>query len=271
MRAELHLAEGELDALVDGELDGLEHARVESHVASCEGCQSELAELRWLRSELRSDGARAAARDPGLEARVHAALDHEDARGARAQLSVRMPARAWLRAGIAAVAGAAALSAWLAVPSDTELPSEVAARTLAAASAEPEAIDAATLEARFAAARLPFAARVLDLRMLGWQVASGGLAPVRGRASAQIAYRDFDGRSLLCLMIVAGVAELPEDSERFAEGGIAFFSFSRGEVTVVAWAEGDVLCLLAGALPASEVRALAVAKAMLPVSAPAPS
>lgn len=271
MTGELHLADGELDAFVDGELATEDVTRVESHVLGCASCRTELEELRWLQSELRSSDAREPHGAPEFEARLRRALDREDADRAQTHTRRQPPLRRWTTAGLAAVAAAAALAVWVSLPDGVELPSEAAARTLAASDGAREPIDPSVLEARFAAARLPFAARVLDLRMLGWQVASGALEPVFGRASAQIVYRDGAGRTLLCLMLAADVSELPGDGVRFVEGGIAFSSFARGDVTVVAWAEGDVLCLLAAALPADEVRALAVAKAMLPASAPAPS
>jgi len=43
-----------LSALVDGELDGAELDRAHAHLASCERCRSEAAELRSLKQRLRS-------------------------------------------------------------------------------------------------------------------------------------------------------------------------------------------------------------------------
>jgi anti-sigma factor RsiW len=42
-----------LSALVDGELDGAERDRVTAHLASCEQCRAEAAELRALKQKLR--------------------------------------------------------------------------------------------------------------------------------------------------------------------------------------------------------------------------
>jgi len=47
-----HLGE-RLSALVDGELDGAERDRAHAHLASCEQCRSEAAELRVLKQTLR--------------------------------------------------------------------------------------------------------------------------------------------------------------------------------------------------------------------------
>jgi hypothetical protein len=65
-------------------------------------------------------------------------------------------------------------------------------------------------------------------------------------------------------MLEDGAAVLPAGGERFERGGIEFASFRRGDVTVVVWSEGDLLCLLVAALPREELHVLAVAKAMLP-------
>ena len=43
-----------LSALVDGELDGAELDRVHAHLASCEQCRTEAAELRALKQKLRA-------------------------------------------------------------------------------------------------------------------------------------------------------------------------------------------------------------------------
>src|SRR5215469_15750602 len=52
-----------LSALVDGELDGAERDRAHAHLAGCERCRAEAAELRSLKKKLRglTDGAPAEA------------------------------------------------------------------------------------------------------------------------------------------------------------------------------------------------------------------
>ena len=50
-----------LSALVDGELDGAERDRVHAHLASCEPCRAEAAELRALKQKLRGLTTRAPA------------------------------------------------------------------------------------------------------------------------------------------------------------------------------------------------------------------
>jgi anti-sigma factor RsiW len=50
-----------LSALVDGELDGAERDRAHAHLASCEPCRAEAAELRALKRQLRTLGTGAPA------------------------------------------------------------------------------------------------------------------------------------------------------------------------------------------------------------------
>jgi anti-sigma factor RsiW len=255
----LHPSSEALDAWVDGVLDAPARAELEAHARACEVCAEELRTLAALKRQLRESAAPSG--DAEFEARIRSALDAEDA---RCVASARR--RRWLRIGAAASA-AAALALWIALPRAVDLPAEAAALARRSGALPSERIEAAALEERFNGARLPFTPRVLDLRMMGWEIAAGEVGRTAQQRSTRILYRDARGRMLLCLMLAALASELPDDATRFTEGGIAFFAYSRGEVTVVAWAEGDVLCFLAGALPPAEVRALAVAKAMLPSSA----
>ncbi len=266
MREETHLAENELDALLDGRLTPEQHASAAGHIAGCEACGAELAQLRWLRSELRAVGARAPARDAAFEARLRVALDGEDAVRARTERVaplLRGPRR-WLLASAAAMT--AVLLAWLvASPQQVALPDAAAERYLAVRGepAEP-GLDAAVLEERFRAGGVAFRARVLDLDMLGFRIAGGSAFEFGATTAVETLYRDALGQSVLCVMLEDDAAALPAGGERFERGGIAFASFRRGDVTVVVWSEGDLLCLLVAALPREELHVLAVAKAMLP-------
>lgn len=266
MREELHLPEGELDALLDGALTEQERARVEEHIAACEECGAELAQLRWSRSELRAVGARVPARDAAFEARLRTALDAEDAARERSQrmLASRRRPRPWLLASAAALA--AVLLVWLAAsPQQVALP-DLAAERYFAMRGEPaeQALDAAALEQRFRASGVAFRARVLDLDMLGFRIVGGSAFEVGATTSVETLYRDARGQSVLCLMLEGDAAALPAGGARFEHEGIVFASFQRGDVNVVVWSEGDVLCMLVAALPREELQALAIAKAMLP-------
>ncbi|MGH9333102.1 MAG: hypothetical protein ACRD21_05060, partial [Vicinamibacteria bacterium] len=102
------------------------------------------------------------------------------------------------------------------------------------------------LEAYFAAQGLPFPVRGFDLGMMGYQLEGGSVHPVSSRDGALIAYRGADGRALLCRMYEGSIADLPEPLDRRTNQDIAFEVYRDGEVTLVFWQEGAVVCVLAG-------------------------
>ena len=61
-----------LSEYIDDELDGVEHARVDAHVATCADCATTLAELRAVAARAAVLGSRPPANDlwPGIEARL---------------------------------------------------------------------------------------------------------------------------------------------------------------------------------------------------------
>jgi anti-sigma factor RsiW len=63
-----------LSALVDGELDGAELDRAHAHLASCEQCRTEAAELRQLKQKLRELMSRALADEAPAEAAMTSRL-----------------------------------------------------------------------------------------------------------------------------------------------------------------------------------------------------
>ncbi len=87
-----------------------------------------------------------------------------------------------------------------------------------------------------------------------------------------------DGRAERALQLshaVRGASGLPDVRGRAGgssairatsreQNGFRFQIYTRGAVTLVFWQEGDLVCVLASELPAVEVVALAVAKAMAP-------
>ena len=82
-----------LGALVDGELDAVNTALIEAHVARCDGCREELERLQAVSSLLRSDGVRHSA-PPDLHARIAARPELRAANSNR-----RIPG--WIGAGLA--------------------------------------------------------------------------------------------------------------------------------------------------------------------------
>lgn len=65
------------------------------------------------------------------------------------------------------------------------------------------------------------------------------------REGALIAYRAADGRVLLCQMYEGSVSDLPAPVERRTKEGITFQIYRDGEVNLIFWQEGAVVCVLA--------------------------
>jgi anti-sigma factor RsiW len=246
----------------DGRLSAAERAEVEQHLRSCPRCESELEALRALSAAARE---LAATRTPGdLQNRLRGALDAEDRRQARVRR------RRWVTATSVLVA-AVALVLWRTWPRlEPDWPAMAIAAgeqlergelTLDITDRSREQLEA-TLRARGASVR------VLDLAMMGLELLGGSVREVQGRRVALIAYRDAEGRTLLCEMLPGAGIHLPLSDEQRRQGPLVFDAYVRGGRTAVLWHEGPVLCILVGTGDREKVIALAMAKAMVPERSP---
>jgi anti-sigma factor RsiW len=245
------------DAL-DHRLDPARQAEVEAHVKSCSSCRRELMALRWTKAQAAS--LKRIDEPFAFGDRLRRALDEEDRRAAGGRgLRSLLP---WLAAA-AALAAAVWISNWFLARS---VPRSVAEELRAYASGELSVESRATvpseLEAYFVQRGLPFPIRVFDLGMMNYGLEGGGLQEVDGREGALILYRGTDGRILLCRMYAGRVDDLPPPLERRSNQDIAFQVYRDGEVTLVFWQEGDVVCVLAGDADTETVVQLAFAKAV---------
>ncbi len=254
-----------LGDLLDDRLGSAEADQVREHVAGCADCRRE---LEWLTAGRAA--ARGARRDEAtpddLRGAVTAALDGVDAAAVTRRVS--QPTR---RALWAALAAAAALVMYVLAPWRPQTPDPVEA-----ARADYEAVrdgvlalarrssDAADLERFFNEPARGPQVRVIDLGMMGWTLDGGVRRQVGARAHALYAYRSASGARLVCQMYEGRLADLPAADETRRQNGFDFHVYTRGDVTLVFWQEGELVCVLAADLPAGEVVALAVAKAMAP-------
>ncbi len=264
--------EQNLDAWLDGRLEGAERSELEAHLAECARCRDQLAALEEARTALRAalpDEAPPA----GLDWKIRALLDVEDER-AEALEAAPPPAARWPPAGrwlpLAAALAAMTLAFFLLRGSPAPPPGDLVAAAAAShaslAPALPAALaaaDAATIEARWRSRGIDFPARVLDLGAMGLTLAGGDVIPIAGHAAARTVYRG-DAGWLVCLMYRGTVVDLPPADERRERGGFVFHVFQREGRTLVFWQEGEVACALVGAGDPESVIALALAKAMAP-------
>ncbi len=272
MRDATHPSDATRNEYVDGRCRPLERENIETHLAACTSCRDGVAALRSLRSILAAERERTAAPDLDFEARLRNALDASDAslRPARGSPAAPRPRRL-IRMALAVAAAAAIAVFWL--TRGIDLPAQDLA-TAALADADSAragrhevglaTADAAALTRFHRENGIAFRSRVLDLAMMGWTLEGGGVDDLAGRPSAFALYRDAAGRWLVCRMFEGEFAALPSPQSRFEAGGFTFHVYRNATTTAVFWREGDVLCVLSSDLPEEQVRALAVAKAMLP-------
>jgi anti-sigma factor RsiW len=250
----------ELSAALDGRLPAERQAAVLERVRSCRECRAAHQALAWTRGQL--GRLPAVASPPALEDEVRRTLDRAD----------RGPAPAWSRRAVRLSLAAAlvlSLAAVLARLSSLPppLPRAVAEdfRTRAAgrATLAVETTDPARLEAWLASASLGIPTRVLDLRMMGFELRGGEAHTIAGRPSAVVVYREVaTGREVICRMMAGGLTDLPPPDAKREHDGIPFHVYEVEGVTVVFWPEGEVLCLLVGAGDPEALVQLAFAKAM---------
>lgn len=251
--------------LLDDRLGAAEAEEIRSHVAGCADCSRELAWLAAGRTAARGARRDDAAPDD-LRAAVTAALDDIDA--AAVTPPVPQPGRRALWAGLAA---AAALVLYVFAPWRPSAPDPVSAARAdydavrsGVLALERRSSSAAELERYFNEPAPGPPVRVIDLGMMGWTLDGGIRRQVGARVHALYAYRSANGDRLVCQMFEGDLADLPAADATHRENGFDFRVYTRESVTLVFWQEGPLVCVLAADLPAAEVLALAVAKAMAP-------
>jgi hypothetical protein len=259
-----HLRDDEIQDALDRRLDDEVFVRFRDHAGSCESCGA-----RWRTFEGLKRGARQLPppeMPTDLAREVAAALDAEDLRAKGAP-------RARFVLLAAGIAGLAVLGVVLRLamrtehpPVATSVPVEVAQDfrdvragrlDLALRTSDPPA-----LEAYLAGEGVGFRPRVFDLAMMKQHLLGGSARETGGRRAALFAYRGEDGSLVVCQMYRGRLAELPEPTRRREHNGIPFQIYDAGDVTIVFWPEGDVVCVLVGDGPPDAVVALAFAKAM---------
>jgi anti-sigma factor RsiW len=251
----------ELQDLLDGRLAEPRRSEIAAHVEACERCRRELDALRWIKTEMPRQLGDAES-PPELMARVRASLEASDSADRR-RFAARMPRRAWIGAALAAAAAVVLVARGR---KSSPLPRMVAADFDAYESGALQldftSDDPQEIEARFARNGIAFPTRVFDLGMMQYRLQGGRVHELDGRTSALFAYSGPGETALLCQMYEGRVSELPATADVREHGGIPFQVHRSGNLTLVFWQEGDVVCVLASRAPTETVVQLAFAKAV---------
>ena len=252
-----HYAE-ELQDLLDGRLAEPRRSEVAAHVETCARCRRELKALEWVKGEM-SHHLGQAELPADVAARVRAALDTAD----RPPRRLHVPRRAWI---VGALAAAALLFVFTRGHKPEPLVSMIAADFTSynsgAAKLDMESSDPKAVEAYFVQNGVKFETRVFDLGMMQYRLAGGRVHRLGGKTSALFAYRGPGDLSLVCQMYEGRVAELPPTSDVRQHNGITFYVHRSGNLSLVFWQEGDVVCVLVGDAQQEDVVQLAFAKAV---------
>lgn len=227
-----------LQALVDGELDAMNAAEVEAHVAGCSACADAYASALALRTALRGEGVRTAAPDR-LHARLDAALEAATARRIRPGLRVRERA-AWSVAGAGlAIAACAVLAVgiaptWQAASLERELVAGHVRSEMARHLTDVATSDQHVVKPWFDG-KVDFAPPVIDLADQGFPIVGGRLDYIGERTVAALVYRR--GRHVINLFVWPDRAPIGP-AEAHPAGGYTLVHWSRGGMTF--WAVSDV-------------------------------
>lgn len=266
-----------LQDLIDGRVPADEEGLVRAHLATCSRCRSALEQLEAGRAaavSLRRD----ISLPPGLALSIAAALDDEDHQSrevpsareagspdARAPRLMPSPGT-WRLAAAAAVILAVTLVAVLwnrpvdvveqaARDFDAVVTGETPLGIRSANAAELQAYLAATSSSRI---------RVIDLAMMGFTLEGARRHEIVSRPSALYAYRGKGDVRIVCQMYPGDEGDLPPSTDVRDHGGFRFHVVTRGDVTLVFWVEGDLVCVLVSRMPTGALVELAFAKAMRP-------
>jgi anti-sigma factor RsiW len=233
-----------LQALVDGELDAANAARIEAQIAGCAACAAQHTELIELRAALKRELAPARAPDR-LRERLAASLA-EAAPAPRSEPATHPPRRApapwsWLGAGAmlatAACAGLFAVSAQLSA-------SDALTRDLVAGHVRSLEVghltDVATSDQHVVKpwfeGKLDFSPPVVELASQGFPLVGGRLDYIGGRTVAAIVYRR--GHHPINLFIWPASRGAAGRAETAPGDGYTLLHWSQGGMTF--WAVSDV-------------------------------
>jgi hypothetical protein len=102
----------------------------------------------------------------------------------------------------------------------------------------------ADLERFFRDARVPFATPVFEFDVMGYRLTGGSVVGPRGAVRALFAYEGVGGDRMICQMYDGTTDDLTEPAEVRTYDGIEFYVYRLGDLTLVFWQDGPVVCVL---------------------------
>jgi anti-sigma factor RsiW len=251
--------------LVDNRLGEVAAAALRQHVDACAECRAALAELETGRRAAAALGATQPV-PAEFRAAISRALDQADRRvepvGPASRPAPTLRRLAIWRSAIGIAAIVVLVIFWL---RPTTEPVRVAVRDARSATASDELLtvrttDRTVLERALNTPGRP-PVRVLDLETMGYTLVGGGPHELAGRPSALYVYQGRDGTRLVCQMFVGRLTELRFTPDVRRRGAFTFRVYADGDLTLVFWQEGNLVCVLAGTMSREALVELAVAKA----------
>jgi anti-sigma factor RsiW len=262
-----------LQDLLDGRLAAAEHQTVEQHLGACPRCRRLRDSMEQARQRLRADSEEAPSE---LRAGILAALDAEDRSRTAVPVIGWRRRHGWLAWAAAAMLTIAVLAVWIGRSTLLVDRTETDPVTIVATehdriaegklTVEQAADQPSELERFFAARNLPFRPRVLDIAMMGFNLAGGRVGKIDREPVAVMVYRSTNTAVpglLICQMYRGRLAELPAADVVRRRGDFTFRLYQRGATTLVFWQEGELVCVLSGRGDPAAILDLATAKAML--------
>jgi anti-sigma factor (TIGR02949 family) len=258
-----------ITALIDQELGQAERSSLAEHVSECSGCRLAFEEESALKQKIREAARRMNA--PGnLRSRILSdpRIFPEKNRSARRWQDYLPPMPALLRPILAF-----ALLLAIALPMFYFLKPR----------GEPIALAALETYDRFLSGDLPvhrsentdeivkeltravgghFHPMGYDLTAMKLRPVAGLVREINGR-KVLVAIYEGQGGTLFCYTFLGSEKDAPPNAARFFDAAkkMNFYAFSRGGVNAVLHREGEIICILASAMPMDELLALAKSKA----------
>ena len=249
-----------ITASVDNELSADERVAIESHLAECQDCRTQLARETALKRDLKLTGATVAI-PQALRAKIEGEVNEL---GAGTRAAKESFSRAWLSVPrLWPVWGFAIVLLMIAALAYQLRPEQDLAAT--AMATHESVINGKVTLARFGdpgelrkelalAVKNRFAPVALDLSMAKLQAVAGFVKKIGDREVLVTVYEG-DGPTITCYTFLGTETDAPKNAELFRDNEmrVNFFIFSQDNLSGVMHQEGEVICILIAKLAPADI------------------